>query len=570
MDKKEFIEVKDKLSLMMETKDILDFFNPSNHDLWTKTAIIGRLFELQGYEEIIKILNNKYNEYSEDHDILKYFLMTIQNNGANLSSPNFLESIIHFLLSVAKACTFQYERFLVCKTISFLAIQNKFLPSKNLTILYFSIILDLFKESNHLLAYLNALSILNEISNIKTSSVELEELKLCAGIKNEKFPRDLFCGIKETSIDSISIKDSDTRANILSEKWKFILEIVKNDLSVDFNDENSEMISFIIKNEIPFKIEHNKVKIIKKPYEGFTTRIFDIIRNYEPVITTAPIQEEFVTPNPIKQESTTNLIKPKTAPKEPISKPFVFANRFSKPYKIHKITAKYAPVHFEDPFYSTRNSLKEQNFKLSNNLFEEEKSLLINNKDKIENLYSALNRLITEKQVKQKLENDERRRREQEARDQEEKAKKWFNQPKKPVGQSSISLFTPRTQYPKNDSSNMPSNLYVPKMTTYDLSSISDSLPETSQVVEKNPSSENIYVPKHTTSSLTYSTDFLGNPNQDSSHSSSVLYTYKKPASNFKNIPDEKTSTDSSNAKSTPWRRSDSSSKSASQFEKKF
>jgi len=519
MEKREFIEAKDRLSLVAEAKNVLKAYEPNSGSIWMKLATISRLFEIQGYNEITVVLGNGYSDFSQNYDCLRCFLSIIRVNCKEIADMQFLHFVVKFLLDIASECSCQYESFITCQEISSLAMKNKFLPPNPILKVFFTKISELCKESNQFIGYLNSLHILNEIEKVSLSKEEFNFVKKCAEVKNERFPRDLFCGFKVKEPNSIVIDNLSDDPNFVPDpQWQSILRMAEQDSLLDF-DENSEesmqLASFMTKNDIYFEISDDKIKILKRPFDGFTTKVFNIIRAYEP-------RAEDEVPEIIEEIKLSSPVASKTKPKPAIRsevKPAVFKNRFGNAQKKYKALCKYASIEFQDNFYCQRNQQKFDSFVLSNGLFEDDKSLLSRNKARIEDLYDSLVKEMAEKQKKLELENIERKKKEDEARTEEENAKKWFNLPKKPISQNSAVPCGNKSKSSwsdKKDTPKKPSNIYVPKITTLDLASVSESLNATEQSLADSSSnrsyapknaakdlpSKNIYVPKLTTSDL--------------------------------------------------------------------
>lgn len=564
MEKREFIEAKDRLSLVTEAKNVLKAYEPNSGSIWMKLATISKLFEVQGYNEIAVVLDDGWNDFSQNYDCLRCFLSIIRANSKEIGDTQFLHFVVKFLLNIACECPCQYESFIACQEISSLAMKNKFLPPNPILKVFFTKISEFCKTSNQFIGYLNSLHILNEIEKVSLSKEEFSFVKKCAEIKNERFPRDLFCGFKVKEPNSIVIDNLSDDPNFVPDpQWQSLVRIVDQGTLVDF-DENSEesmqLVSFMTKNDIYFEINDGKIKILKRPFDGFTTKVFNIIRAYEP-------KAEDEIPEIIEEIKLSSPIVSKTKPKPTIKnevKPAVFKNRFGNAQKKYKALCKYAPIEFQDDFYCQRNQQKFDSFVLSNTLFEDNKSLLSQSKARIESLYNSLVKEVAEKQRKLELENIERKKKEEEARTEEENAKKWFNLPKKPIAQNTAVPCGNKSKSSwsdKKDTLKKPSNIYVPKITTLDLESVSESLNATEQSladnssnrlyspknVTKDLSSKNIYVPKLTTSDLFSVSDEQKEDPTFNTPAGNNLYKFDRSTKGFKD--------DRVKSKSTSWHR---------------
>lgn len=495
MIQKSLENIKTKLSLMEEAKEVMEFYGRGTINIEIRIAIIRRLFELKAFNNAMELMKIDISEFSKKEENFLSLISILKQNTEEIINEDVLGALICFLIDLSNICVFEYETFIICQIISSLIAFNKYWPSKEMAKAYFTLLSNLLKKSNKPEAYLNSIHILNSLDKISLNKTEFEYFRRYTKFVSEKFPKDIFCGMKPINVDLIEISHLNLDNEFVPDpSWKLFLERFDNDIkSSNYTGsiEDLDLISFMTKNDISFKIQESKIKLINKPFEGFTTKIFKMIKTYEP----EPIKENLVKTTPSKKvdkvvaiSNLSEVNKSKESIVEPIKKPTVFKDRFSIPYKKLKIIHKYKEIEFKDKFFEERNKNAKDRFEQASKAFQQDKMLLIQHKASIDSLLSDLNKNISIKEEKLRVAAEEKRRLEQEAIKAEEESNQWFNIRKtgirtvvdEPLFKASGS-FSQMNLDSANANNSCP-NLYTPKLTTKDISFIN----------------QNIYVSPHT------------------------------------------------------------------------
>lgn len=408
------------------------FMNNNNLDVFSKLHLLEKLVKFRDFEFSSKIFTQSFTSEILDQKALDIFTSRISKIIEILEDKVFVEILINFLIDFIKAIQKPYERFIVCKLVSSLVLKNKEFPSKMAAVFYFQTISLFFRRSSCFIGLLNAAKILADLEIFILQKDELQFLKQICNFRNEKFPKDLFCGIKRLDYEDINIEtdngDFDWSVNYDS-RWLFLLENMKNN-EIIFECTSPEMkqnmITFCLINRLTFEFNNTEMRIaFGTTSEGFTTLVFNIIKRYE---TRVEMIEN------IKTVNNEVIRKPKDIKKIPNNlkddKPpaVLFKDRFTKSYRKLKTINKNTAIRFDDQFYEDRKAARILEFDVKNKIFEEKKAILVLKADVIERLHLCLADVIEKKNEAARIKAEELRKIEKEKMEAERQANKWSNQ----------------------------------------------------------------------------------------------------------------------------------------------
>lgn len=489
MNHKEIDETKVQLSLMSTSGEVFEYYRKDRSRV---VEVIERLLVLKGYELVLRALREEYNHILENEKTLKRMLAILHRNTEVLDDASFLDSLIEVLIGMALNHPFSFESFQICQVISDLVVRNKRFPSKDLAKSYFLKISEFFREGNYFLAYLNSLHILNELGSIEFPKKEFEFLKRCAVLKGERYPKDLFCGIKTRDIESIVVDNLvDTEGFTHDPMWDIVLDDSKP------LPDDMKTLTFLMRNRICYECHDNKVRILGHSSEGFTTAVFSIAKFYEPAYVkeeTLSTKQMDVDTNEDLEESKLGTGKSALEKDSNILRPPIFKNRFMLPYRQLRIVNRHAPIDFEDRFYQERNEQRIKRFDVMNKKLEEEKAFFISRRRTVDGLFNQLSEVIEKRLANQRADAEERMKVERAQLKEEQRSKMWSNLSKRNTDLSASKNGSARILGAESlDAAKISegSNLYVPKFRTDDPAKYTPRF----RTTDFNPA-ENIHLPR--------------------------------------------------------------------------
>lgn len=473
MDHEGIDEAKVRLDLILDPKEVFEHYQRDHSRLM---EAVERLLVLKGYDLVLRTLKDELNYLLKSERDLKQLLGLIRQHSNEFDNSSFLDALIEILMEIALNYSFLFESFKTCQVISDLVTQNKRFPSRDLAKSYFSTISVFFRDSNQFLAYLNSLHVLNELESMEFSRKEFEFLKRCAAFKTERFPRDLFCGIKIRDVDSIVVDSLvDTAGFAYDPIWNAILSstrLVSNDMKT---------VAFLLKNGISYELMGDKIKVLGGTSEGFTTTVFSIVKQYEPVLPKVenhPSEPSASVGADKSGKPEGDTLIPEERPSVESNPPHIqkaqFKNRFVVPYRQLKIINKYMPIDFEDKYYQERNERRIEHFNAMSKKFEEEKVFFMTKKDTVDDLFDQLSKVIERRHAEQRAEAEERMRLEESRIKEEQRSKMWSNLSKRSTDASSLrkeiidGREVSESKLPTDSSKGLNESIYVPKFTTRD------------------------------------------------------------------------------------------------------
>lgn len=470
--------------------------------------------------------NIQYNNISNNNNISNDMMMSnskkliqslsmITRYSKELCEAGEADTLIRSLLSLLDGDTF--ESYKVCCTISDLVQNKRQFPSKATAILYFQRISAMLKTSNNILSYLNALHLLNELEPFSMSRKEFELLKKFSAMKSETICKELFCGVKLRSLDSIVVGLDDSDFTVTDPNLDAILKFNIGD-KIDL-----KYVFLLAKYTINFKIESGMIEILPPSNERFTSVIFNIANRFIDNTNNSKIDINSSKADNVKSatdninnskadinNSNTNLtskidinsgksdITSKTTNKNNTNdgKKQVFKNRFTAPYKKSKLIKLYCKLEFQDVHFEERNSRRELRITELMNKKEEDRSRLLKYKSVVEDLLEQLNLKIEERNEKERLEMLEKAKLEEERALKERMSQMWRGSVEIEKNQSAVDVSQNEGIYVskfntmnftesnillnssdnsnkndisnKNDLSNKNEGIYVPKFSTID------------------------------------------------------------------------------------------------------
>lgn len=496
-------ELEIKINTIEDPEDLIAISKENTDFL---LIILSRLLFLKNYSYFSVAWNDSYKILNSDSKILLSALFLIKNNSTELCFSGESNFLIRNLLDLAIFYSNTFETYKICQIISELVVINKQFPSKATAILYFQIISNLFKIRENIVSYLNSLHILNELEPLNFDKEEFIFLKELTKIKSDCYVKELFCGIKQRSLESIVINfrdesnndsfnnndinntnnDSIIRNNISF--YNFLLNTYKNNGILEKSLLN---ISFLLKNSISFSVLENGLTIESSTSndDGFTSLIFDIANLYQPIVIKSSNNENVSNNENIsninKRIEDININKKVVVDNIKVVKPKIeFKNRFTISYKKNKLLKIYLRINFDDKFYKERNDRRNEYI---NNQFtnkEREREFLLPFKGLVEELSGEIKRMQNEKIENERRIMLEKLKEEEERAKEEHRAKMWKLGSKTSLENKSSSNFKAE------------SGIYVPNFTAmnYTSSHVFDTKKNVvdKKAVEKKPWKRNV------------------------------------------------------------------------------
>ncbi|ORD98759.1 hypothetical protein A0H76_1956 [Hepatospora eriocheir] len=273
----------------MNTIDNVQFMNEENelYNLYlsnkeTIVPVISRLFKLNFYQSVLKIISNEIDFISSNDQLRSEITKIITSNSNNLKKNNLIEDFVSICLEFKILKDF--EIFENLKFVASLISLQKTFKIKTNMVKYLRMLSELCKDLQPLL-YLNILYFLINLNSLNIDSnelifhfkrVQIQSIDTFKIHLYESSFKELLCGLKLKSVDKLNFN-----VDIYSYKenddyfWNLIFKNepikIEPDLLETFK-------LFLRLHNIPFEIENNCFYLEKCHYIDFSSTIYEIVK----------------------------------------------------------------------------------------------------------------------------------------------------------------------------------------------------------------------------------------------------------------------------------------------------